>query len=70
MQFILSKEAALKWQIMGLFWEHFVTILGPFGTILRKFCDNIGTIFGPFWDPFGTILGIHWDNFGTISGTF
>ena len=75
MKFILSKEAALKWQIMGLFWDHFWTILGPFGTILGPFWCHFGTILGsfliilrPFQDYFGTIFGLFCDYFGTILG--
>ena len=39
---------------MGPFWDHFGTILGPFG-------DVFATTLGRFWDHFGTI-------FRTISG--
>merc|ERR1711895_79852 len=68
-QFILSKEAALKWQIMGLFWDHLGLFWDYFGTIW----DYFGTILEPFWCHFGTILGSFliilrpfWDYFGTI----
>ena len=71
--------------MIGLFWDHFGTILGPFwdhfGTTLGPFRDHFGTIVGqlrdhfgttlqPLWDHFVTNLWPFWDHFRTTLGLF